>query len=87
VPSDTTPNIANPIMPSALINWYNNNSWPTLTSLNGNLDPTIVEETCSINFECRHDYIIRINPVSSAATAAASNLFQQSRLTLGKILI
>jgi hypothetical protein len=84
VSTDTTANIANPISPTILVNWYNTNS-VILTGLNSKLDPTIVNGICSTNFECRHDYIIRINQITSAATATASNSNQQSRTILGKI--
>jgi len=86
VSTDTTANIANPILPTALVNWYNTNTVSSvLTGLNSNLNPTIANQICSTNFECLHDYIIRINPITSGATAASSNSFQQSRIVLGKI--
>jgi hypothetical protein len=65
-----------------LLSWYNVN-WPILTGLNPSLSPTILDETCSTNYECSHDYIIRINPVTSSQTAAISTSSEQSRTLLG----
>jgi hypothetical protein len=86
VPTDTTPDISNPILPTTLINWYNSNS-ATLTRLNPKLSPTYVNQICSTSIECQHDYIIRINPITSAATASSINTLLQSRVILGKIRI
>ncbi len=87
VPNDTTPDMLNPIMPINFVDWYNTNSSGTLTGLNPKLSPSIVSATCSNNFECTHDYIIRINAVTSGATLSTLNSVQQSRLVLGKTII
>ncbi len=71
-------------MPVALVNWYYNGASTILSGLNSLLNQTLVNQTCSSNFDCIHDYIIRINPVSSSATAQSTNLLQQSRSVLGK---
>ncbi|CAF3404455.1 unnamed protein product [Rotaria sp. Silwood1] len=84
VPSDTTPIMTNPIMPSYLVYTYYNESADTLASLNPRLSQSMIDQTCSTNFECRHDYIIRINPITSAATASSLNSFQQSRTILAE---
>ncbi|CAF0850637.1 unnamed protein product [Rotaria sp. Silwood1] len=86
VPSDTTPIMTNPIMPSYLVYTYYNESADTLASLNPRLSQSMIDQTCSTNFECRHDYIIRINPITSAATASSLNSFQQSRTILAEIV-
>ncbi len=72
-------------MPTAFVNWYYNNASSILTSLNPLLSPIIVNQTCGSNFECVHDYLIRINSFTSAATASELQTFQQSKITLGKI--
>lgn len=87
VPNDTTANITQPILPWKLINWYNNESWPILTSIYSNLNPTIVDQVCSTNDACRQDYIVRVNPVTGGATAAASVSFQQEIRILGRKFI
>jgi hypothetical protein len=87
VPNDTTPDMTNPIMPINFVNWYTTNSSGTLSGLNSKLSPNIVIQTCATNFECTHDYIIRINPITCAATASSLNSFEQFRITLGKIII
>ncbi|CAF4415936.1 unnamed protein product, partial [Rotaria sp. Silwood2] len=86
VPNDTTPNMINPIMPSNLVYMYYNAIADTLASLNPLLNQSLIDEICSENFECRHDYIIRINPITSGATASTLNLFQQSRTILAEIV-
>ena len=86
-PNDTTPEMSNPIMPINFVNWYYTNSSDTLTGLNPILSQSIVNGTCSGNFECTHDYIIRINSVTSGATLSTLNSVQQSRLVLGKVII
>ncbi len=85
MPNDTTVDIVRPIMPLSLIDWYNNGSWSELTNLNPSLSQSSLNQICSTDYECRHDYIIRINRVSSSATGALSNSSQQSRVILGKI--
>jgi hypothetical protein len=72
-------------MPTAFVNWYYNSASSLLTSLNPLLSQTIVNQTCGSNFECIHDYLIRINSFTSGATASELQTFQQSRTTLGKI--
>jgi len=72
-------------MPTAFVNWYYNNASSLLASLNPLLSQTIVNQTCGSNFECIHDYLIRINSFTSGATASELLTFQQSRTTLGKI--
>ncbi|CAM4921480.1 unnamed protein product [Rotaria socialis] len=81
-PDDLTPNITQPIMPSYLVNIFYNQNENTLASLNPLLSTTQLNTTCADSFECRHDYIIRINPVASAATASGLNSFQQSAAVL-----
>ena len=58
-----------PIIPSELVRWYyeGNNSL-ILASFNPLLNQTNVNQTCGDNFECIHDFIIRINPVTSGST-------------------
>jgi hypothetical protein len=72
-------------MPTELVNWYYTNASDILTSLNPLLDPSIVNETCLSNFECTHDYIIRINSFTSVATASELQSFEQSKVVLGNI--
>ncbi len=74
-------------MPTSFVNWYYNNGSDILASLNPLLSQTIVNQTCGSNFECIHDYLIRINSFTSAATASELQTFQQSRTTLGKISV
>ena len=74
-------------MPTAFVNWYYNNASDILTTLNPLLSPTIVNQTCGSSFECVHDYLIRINSFTSAATASELQTLQQSKTTLGKIFI
>ncbi len=85
VPSDTTPDITNPILPSELVNWYYYDSSSTLAGLNPSLSQTIVNQTCQTSFECLHDYIIRVNGMSSVATSSLLTSYQQSRIILGKV--
>ncbi|CAF3955011.1 unnamed protein product, partial [Adineta steineri] len=84
VPSDTTADITRPIMPSAFVNWYYVNASNTLANLNPRLSQTIVNGTCSSNFECIHDYLIEINPISSSATALLLNSNSYSRTILAE---
>ncbi|CAF1395353.1 unnamed protein product [Rotaria sordida] len=84
--TDTTPNMANPIMPSYLVYTYYNQYANTLASLNSLLNQSEIDRTCSTNFECRHDYIIRINPISSGITASSLNSFQQIGIILAEIV-
>jgi hypothetical protein len=85
ISSDTIPDNMNPIMPTELINWYYNTASGILTSLNPLLSQSVVNQTCSTNLECIHDYIIRINSFTSGAAASELQTFQQSRNILGKI--
>ncbi|CAF1580921.1 unnamed protein product, partial [Adineta ricciae] len=78
-PNDTTANITNPILPSTLVNWYYNNASSVLTTLNSRLNQSQVNQTCSSNFECVHDYIVRINPITSGATALLLDSYRDSR--------
>ena len=87
VSGDITPNITRPIMPSNLVYVFYNESENILAGLNPLLAPSRINDTCSTNFECRHDYIIQINEVSGNVTASSLNLFQESKTTLGKILL
>ena len=74
-----------PIMPSGIVNWYYNNVSSILTSLNSRLSQTQVNQTCSSSIECVHDYIIRVNPIASGATASLLNSYREARTILGKI--
>jgi hypothetical protein len=85
VPTDTTADISDPIMPTEFVNWYYNSASTLLASLNPLLSQTIVNQTCGSNFECVQDYLIGINSFTSAATASQLQIFQQSRTTFGKI--
>jgi hypothetical protein len=85
VSTDTTADISMPIMPTEFVNWYYTSASSTLTSLNPVLSPSVVNQTCSSNFECVHDYLIRINSFTSGATASELQTVQQSRVVLGKI--
>ncbi|CAF0869133.1 unnamed protein product [Adineta ricciae] len=83
-PNDTTANITNPILPSTLVNWYYNNASSVLTTLNSHLSQSEVNQTCSSNFECVHDYIVRINPITSGATALLLDSYRDSRATFAE---
>jgi hypothetical protein len=72
-------------MPTQFVNWYYNNASGILESLNPLLSQSIVNQTCGSNFECVHDYLIRINSFTSGATASGLQSFQQSKTILGKI--
>lgn len=85
VPYDTTPDNNTPIMPTNFVKWYYNNASEILANLNPLLSQSVVNQTCSGNFECIHDYLIRINSFTSGATASGLQTFQEWRTTLGKI--
>jgi hypothetical protein len=70
-------------LPDDLITWYYSIS-SVLAALNPRLNQTTVNATCSGQFECLHDYIVRLNPITSGATAVSVNTFTQSRAILGK---
>ncbi|CAF4701271.1 unnamed protein product [Rotaria sp. Silwood2] len=73
------------IMPRTLVEWYYKNASDFLTNLNPRLNQRIVNQTCHDNFECIHDYLIRMNSFTSEATASGLQLVQESRTALGKI--
>ena len=85
VSTDTTSDISNPIMPTAFVNWYYNNASGLLATLNPLLSQSVVNQTCGSNFECVHDYLIRINSFTAGAAAAQLQEFEQARTTLGKV--
>ena len=87
VPGDTTSEIANPIMPSTLVSWYRANGSGILGAMNPVLSQSQVNGICSNSFECEHDYIIRVNRMTSAATASAISSFQEKNVAFGKCLI
>ncbi|CAF4449644.1 unnamed protein product, partial [Adineta steineri] len=60
------------------------NASNTLANLKPRLSQTIVNGTCSSNFECIHDYLIEINPISSGATALLLNSNSYSRTILAE---
>ncbi|CAF4737625.1 unnamed protein product, partial [Rotaria sp. Silwood2] len=72
-------------MPRSLVEWYYNNASNFLTNLNPRLNQSIVNQTCHDNFECIHDYLIRINSFTSEATASGLQLAQESRTALAEI--
>jgi hypothetical protein len=72
-------------MPTEFVNWYYTNASDILTSLNPLLNENIVNQTCSSNFECTHDYLIRINSFTSGAAASELQSFEQSKVVLGNI--
>lgn len=74
-------------MPITLVTSYYANQSSILTGLNQLLSQTVVNQTCQGNFECIHDYLIRINSFSSAATATQLQTNEQSRTTLGNKFI
>ena len=86
VANDTTPDNSTPIMPTAFVNWYYNNASGLLATLNPLLSQTMVNQTCGSNFECVHDYLIRINAFTSGATGLRLQELEQARTTLGKVL-
>lgn len=86
VPGDTTPELSRPIQPTRFVDWYKNES-TSLTSLNPRLNLNIVQQVCNSNDECIHDYVIRINEFTSGSTASGLLNFQESRTTLGTIVI
>ena len=63
-------------MPYYFVNTYYESTSNVLAALNPQLSQANINETCSNNFECRHDYIIRINPIASESTASSLNSFQ-----------
>jgi len=71
-------------MPTEFVQWYYNNASDILAQLNPLLSQTVVNQTCNGNFECIHDYLIRINKFTSSATASLMDSAQASKLTLGK---
>ncbi|CAF3894012.1 unnamed protein product [Adineta steineri] len=77
--TDTTPDINRPIMPTKLYNWYRSNESSVFSSLYPQMNETL-DETCSNNFECIHDYLIRVNSFTSKATASGLKLIQESRI-------
>ncbi|CAF1151504.1 unnamed protein product [Rotaria sp. Silwood1] len=85
VPSDTTSDNRIPIMPRSLVEWYYKNASNLLTSLNPSLNQIVVNRTCHDNFECIHDYLIRINSFTSEVTALGLELIQESRIVLAEI--
>ncbi|CAF2470777.1 unnamed protein product [Rotaria sp. Silwood2] len=85
VPSNTTLDNRTPIMPRSLVEWYYKNASNFLTSLNPRLNQSIVNQTCHDNFECIHDYLIRINSFTSEATASGLQSVQESRTALAEI--
>ncbi|CAF4768318.1 unnamed protein product, partial [Rotaria sp. Silwood2] len=72
-------------MPRSLVEWYYKNASYFLTSLNPRLNQSIVNQTCQHNFECIHDYLIRINSFTSQATASGVRLIKESRTALAEI--
>jgi hypothetical protein len=87
VATDTTSNIANPIMPISFVNWYYNNASVTVASLNSLLNQSIVNQICQNSWDCVHDYLIRVNSFTSQATSLGLQTFEQSRNVLGKVYI
>lgn len=77
--------MSNPILPVYLVTTYYYQYQNTLVGLNSLLDSNVLNQTCSTSFDCRHDFIIRINQVSAGATASASSSFQSSRIALGNL--
>ncbi|UJR15672.1 hypothetical protein I4U23_002606 [Adineta vaga] len=84
VSSDTTANITKPIMPSTLVDWYYNSASSILTSLNSRLNQSQVNQTCSSSIECVQDYIVRVNPIASGATALLLNSYREARTLLAE---
>ncbi|CAF4658525.1 unnamed protein product [Rotaria sp. Silwood2] len=80
VPNDITLDNRKPIMPRSLVEWYYKNASNFLTTLN----PRIVNQTCHDNFECIHDYLIRINAFTSQATASGVRIIKESRIALAE---
>ena len=74
--------ISNPLLPTSLVQWYYNTGSATLQSLNPLLSPANVNTTCSGQFECTHDFILRINPTTSQATSNSLDSFRDSRVAL-----
>lgn len=87
VPGDTTPNITRPIMPTQIFNWYNGSGSTLLTSLNPDLSPANVNTVCNSSFECVHDYLIRINRLTSGAVVNGLQVFEQAQIILGTVFI
>ncbi|CAF4579536.1 unnamed protein product, partial [Rotaria sp. Silwood2] len=85
VRSDITSDNRKPIMPRSLVEWYYKNASNFLTNLNPRLNPSIVNQTCQDNFECIHDYLIRMNSFTSQATASGVRLIKESRTALAEI--
>ena len=87
VSGDRTPNIPRPIMPTQIVNWYNQNGSTLLTSLNPDLSLTNVNTVCNSTFECVHDYLIRINRLTSGAVVSGLQVFEQAQIILGTVFI
>ncbi|CAF3944032.1 unnamed protein product, partial [Rotaria magnacalcarata] len=86
VSNDTTPiSTFNPIMPRSLVEWYNTSAPSFLESLNPFLSQTVVNRICHGNYECVHDYLIRMNSFTSEATASGLELIRDSRISLHEI--
>ena len=74
-------------MPTSFLKWYYNNASVTLGKLNPFLNQSVVNDTCKSSFECIHDYLIQINPVSSKITAIGLENLALSKTLLSKVLI
>jgi hypothetical protein len=85
VSTDTTVDITMPIYPLDFVKWYYNNASGIIASLNPLLSQSSVNQICGSNFECVHDYLIRINSFTSGSTASELQVVQQSKNILGKI--
>lgn len=89
VPYDNTPKRPiRPLQPRTLVDWYYNNKDASnvLPGLNPLLQQANVNQTCQGNFECIHDYLIRINTFTSETTASKLESVHQSRNELSKNL-
>ncbi|CAF3508982.1 unnamed protein product [Rotaria socialis] len=86
VSNDTTPiSTFTPIMPRSLVEWYYTSASSYLESLNPFLSQTVVNRTCHGNYECEHDYLIRINSFTSEATASGLESIHDARISLREI--
>lgn len=72
------------IQPYYLVNQFYRDNIFVLQSLNRDLSESRLNATCGNNFECRHDYIIRISPTASSSTNTQLNDLSQAREILSK---
>jgi hypothetical protein len=85
VEQDNTLNTDKPILPTELIQWYYKEGSSILTIANPDMNPVKVNATCDGHFECVHDLIIRMNPVTSKSTALSLGAFRSAVLDLSML--